>query len=167
MHRSRTGSPYRKNSVYSAFIALPHMESSSDIVVFRACSPYLQRACDEAGTSLNDFSCKIAESIGPFSAMDAYNMQPSMFTSISGGVQAIDLAKRVVDARASLPSKPGSAHGGDNAFAEVEIESIFKPKTTRLKPYELGELSSSKSGGGTSGQQDARRDIDSLVTDLT
>ena len=33
--------------------------NGSDIVVFRACSPYLQRACDEAGTSLNDFSCKI------------------------------------------------------------------------------------------------------------
>jgi hypothetical protein len=45
------------------------------------------------------------------------------------------------------------------------VESIFKQKLPKLKPYELGELSSSK-GGGTSGQQDARRDVDSLVTYL-
>ena len=116
------------------------MESSSDVYDFRACSPTLQRVLNEVGTSLNDSSCKIAESIGPFSAQDVYNMQPSMFTSFTGGVQAIDLAKRVVHARSSLPSKPGSVRGGDNAFAEVAIESIFKQKLPKLKPYELGEL---------------------------
>ena len=142
------------------------MESSSDICDFRPCSPTFQRVLDETGTSLNDCSCKIAESIGPFSAVDAYNMQPSMFTSFSGGVQAIDLAKRVVNAQASLPSKPGSVHGGENVFAEVVIEGLLKPKVPKLKPYELGKLPASEGRGSTSGQQDARNCIDSLVTEL-
>ena len=73
------------------------MESSSDVHDYRVCSPTLQRVLDEVGTSLNDSSCKIAESIGPFSAQDVYIMQPSMFTSTSGGSQVIELAKRVVD----------------------------------------------------------------------
>ena len=93
-------------------------------------------------------------------------MQPSMFTSFSGGVQAIDLPKRVVSARASLPSKPGSVHGSDNAFSEVVFDSLFNKKLPKLKPFELCEVSKSKGGGITSGQQDARRDVDSLVTDL-
>ena len=69
-----------------------------------------------------------------------------------------------MSARASLPSKPGSVHGGDNAFSEVVVESLFKQKLSNLKPYELGRLPNSKSGGSTSGQQDARSSIDSLVT---
>ena len=116
VHRFRTGSPYRKTVSAVHLLLSPSHESSSDVYDFRPCSPTFQRVLDETGTSLNDCSCKIAESIGPFSAVDAYNMQPSMFTSFSGGVQAIDLAKRVVSARASLPSKPGSVHGSDNAF---------------------------------------------------
>jgi hypothetical protein len=165
-HRSRTGSPYRKKSTCSAIIALPHMESSSDVCRFRACTPHLQRVCDEFGTYLNDGSCKIAEAIGPFSVHDTYNMQPNMFISVTGGAQVIDFAKHVVNAKASLPSKPGSVHGGENVFAEVVIESLFKPKVSKLKHYELGKLPASTDSGGTSGQQDARRDIDSLVTDL-
>ena len=142
------------------------MESSSDVCSFRPCTPTLQRVLDEVETDLSDSSYKIAEAIGPFSAMDVYNMQPSMFTSVSCGARAIDLAKRVVNARASLPSKPGSVRGGDNVFSEVVIDSLFKQKLPRLKPFELGEVSGSEGGGGTSGQQDARRSIDSLVTDL-
>ena len=142
------------------------MESSSDVHDYRVCSPTLQRVLDEVGTSLNDSSCKIAESIGPFSAQDVYIMQPSMFTSTSGGSQVIELAKRVVDARSSLPSQPGSVYGGDNAFSEVVIEPLFKQSTSKLKPYELGELPSSAKGGGTSGQQDTRKNVDSLVTEL-
>ena len=165
-HRSRTGSPYRKKSTCSAIIALPHMESSSDVCRFRACTPHLQRVCDEFGTYLNDGSCKIAEAIGPFSVHDTYNMQPNMFISVTGGAQVIDFAKHVVNAKASLPSKPGSVHGGENVFAEVVIESLFKPKVSKLKHYELGKLPASTDSGGTSGQQDASRDIDSLVTDL-
>ena len=37
-------------------------------------------------------------------------------------------------ARASLPSMPGSVHGGDNAFSEVVIDSLFKQKLPKLKP---------------------------------
>ena len=126
------------------------MESSSDVCRFRACTPHLQRVCDELGTCLNDFSCKIVEAVGPFSSQDAWNMDPSMFTSFTGGAQAIDLAKRVVNARASLPSKPGSVHGGQNAFAEVVIESLFKPKVSKLKPHELGKLGLPHLEGDTS-----------------
>ena len=142
------------------------MESRSDVCDLRTSSPNLKRVMNEVGTGLNESSRKIAESMGPFSLVDVYNMPPSMFTSISGGVQAIALAKRVLDAKASLPSKPGSVYGGDNAFSEVVIDSLFKQKVPKLKPFELGEVSRAKGCGGTSGQQDARRDIDSLVTDL-
>ena len=105
----------------------PHMESGSDFHCFRACTPHLQRVCKEFGTCLNDSSCKIADAIGPFSTHDTYNMHPSMFVSSIAGAQVIDLGKRVVNARASLPSEPGSVHGGENAFAEIVIDSLFKP----------------------------------------
>ena len=142
------------------------MESSNDVCDFRPCTPTFQRVLYETGTSLNDCSCKIAELVGPFSAVDVYNMQPSMFTSVSCGAQAIDLAKRVVDARASLPSRPGSVRGGDNAFSEVVIDSLFKQKLPKLKPFELGEVSGPEGGGGTSGQREARLSIDAMVTEL-
>ena len=142
------------------------MESSSDVCSFRACSPTLQRVLDEVGTDLSDSSYKIAEVIGPFSTADVYTMQPSMFTSISCGAQVIDLAKRVVNAKASLPSRPGSVRGGDNAFSEVVIDSLFKQKLPKLKPFELGEVSGSGGGGGTSGQREARLSIDAMVTEL-
>ena len=142
------------------------MESSSDVCVFRACSPRLQRVLDEFGTDLSDSSYKIAEVIGPFSTADVYTMQPSMFTSISCGAQVIDLAKRVVNAKASLPSRPGSVRGGDNAFSEVVIDSLFKQKLPKLKPFELGEVSGSGGGGGTSGQREARLSIDAMVTEF-
>ena len=60
-------------------------------------------------------------------------MQPSMFTSISCGAQVIDLAKRVVNAKASLPSRPGSVRGGDNVFSEVVIDSLFKQKNEMFR----------------------------------
>ena len=119
VHRFRTGSPYRKTVSAVHLLLSPSHESSSDVYDFRVCSPTLQRVLDESGTSLNDCSCKIAEYVGPFSAMDVYNMQPSMFTSFTGEVQAIELAKRVLRARASLPSKQGSVRGGDNAFLRL------------------------------------------------
>ena len=72
------------------------MESSSEFCDFRPCSPTFQRVLDETGTSLNDCSCKIAESMGPFSAVDAYNMQPSMFTSFHGAANPT-LLPRVSD----------------------------------------------------------------------
>ena len=97
VHRFRTGSPYRKTVSAVHLLLSPSHESSSDVYDFRVCSPTLQRVLDESGTSLNDCSCKIAESVGPFSAVDVYNMQPCMFTSISSGVLVIDLAKRVVN----------------------------------------------------------------------
>ena len=142
------------------------MEGSSDIHCFRSCTPVLERVLAEVGTSLSDPANKVAESVGPFSVQDIYNIPPCMFTSVTGGMQAIELGKRVLDAKASKPSKPGSVHGGDNALAEVVLDSLFKQKLTNLKPYELGELSSSKSAGSPSGQQDARQKIDDLVTDL-
>ena len=97
------------------------MESGSDFHRIGACTPYLQRVCEEMGTFPNDCSCIIAEAVGPYSSQDVWNMQPHMFTSITGGAQVINLAKRVVNARASLPSKPGSVHGGENVFAEVVV----------------------------------------------
>ena len=142
------------------------MESSNDACDFRSCTPTFQRVLYETGTSLNDCSRKIAESVGPFSAVDVYIMQPNMFTSVSCGIQAIELAKRVVDARASLPSRPGSVRGGDNAFSEVVIDSLFKQKLPKLKPFELGEVSGPEGGGGTSGQREARLSIDAMVTEL-
>ena len=142
------------------------MESGSDFYRIGACTPHLKRVCDEIGTYLNDGSCKIADTLGPFSTHDTYNMHPGMFTSVTGGAQVIDLAKRVVNAQTSLPSKPGSVRGGENVFAEVVIEGLFKPKVSKLKPYELGKLPASEGSGSTSGQQDARNCIDSLVTEL-
>ena len=85
------------------------MESGSGLECFRPASPRLQRALDEYGTSLSDSSVKIAESIGPFSCNDTWTMTPDMFTSVSGGVQVIALAKTVVNATRSVPFAPGRA----------------------------------------------------------
>ena len=131
------------------------MESGSGLECFRPASPRLQRALDEYGTSLSDSSVKIAESIGPFSCNDTWTMTPDMFTSVSGGVQVIALAKTVVNATRSVPFAPGRVPGHVNGFSEVVVEHIFNERLPKLKPYELGEFSSSSSGG-PSGQAEAR-----------
>ena len=84
------------------------MESGSGLECFRSASPRLQRALDEYGTSLSDSSIKIAEGIGPFSSNDTWTMTPEMFTSVSGGVQVIALAKTVVNATRSVPFAPAA-----------------------------------------------------------
>ena len=70
------------------------MEGSSDIHCFRSCTPVLERVLAEVGTSLSDPANKVAESVGPFSVQDIYNIPPCMFTSVTGGMQAIELWAR-------------------------------------------------------------------------
>ena len=118
------------------------MASDDSYSLSRCFTPILKRCVVEVCTSLNPGGIAIVKSIGP--SQDVYGMHSALFNSASAGEEVLELGKRVLEARESVPGKPGSSSGNDNVFGEARVDDIFKARMPRLKPYELGQLSSGR-----------------------
>ena len=130
------------------------------------CSPILRRIVRELGTELTDAAKAIAESAGEFSHMDALAMNANYFVSAIAGEQVIETAKGVAAARLEQPvSFWNGQSSSDKPHDDVVLEDIFKKHLGKPKPWELGEFPSS-ARGGSSGQQETRAALDSIVTEL-